>query len=225
MAKYPPPDALPGEPTRATLRAGTPVYRVHSTHRAPSAYNSRPSHAFYYGGRFDSTRYDPYGYLYLGFSIGAAVSEVLLRSLPFESDGGPRLLPRVAFERRSLSFLRLTADVEVVSLMSGADLAAVAQDSWLVHTEGADYPQTRDWGHWIRRQTKPWAQGFVWPSKREPADRVAILFDDRGRAPLLEPAGADPVDFGTEEGERWLNGVLAPYWTRTAPRVPELSAW
>jgi hypothetical protein len=225
MAKYPPPDAPPGEPTRATLRAGTPVYRVHSTHRAPTAYNTRPSHAFYYGGRFDSTRYDPYGYLYLGFSVGAAVSEVLLRSLPFESGGGPPLLPRVAFERRSLSFLRLAVDVEVVSLMSGADLAAVAQDSWLVHTEGADYPQTRDWGHWIRRQTKPWARGFVWPSKREPADRVAVLFDDRGEAPLLEPAGSDPVDFGTQEGERWLNGVLAPYWTRTAPRVPEPTTW
>jgi hypothetical protein len=146
------------------------------------------------------------------------VCEVLLRSLPFESDGSPRLLPREAFERRSLSFLRLAADVDVVSLMSGRDLAAVAQDSWLVHTEGADYPQTRDWGHWIRRQTKPWAQGFVWPSKREPADRVAILFDDRGDAPVLEATGADPIDFGTEDGERWLNGVLAPYRTQAAPR-------
>lgn len=66
--------------------------------------------------------------------------EVLLRSLPFDSDGGHRLLPRVAFERRSLSFLRLAADVEVVALMSGADLAAVAQDSWLVHTEARTVP-------------------------------------------------------------------------------------
>jgi hypothetical protein len=218
MGKFPPPEVLPGEPGRAVLRAGTPVYRVHSTHREPTTYNSRPSHAFYYGGRFDSTPYDPYGYLYVGFGVGAAVCEVLLRSLPFESDGSPRLLPREAFERRSLSFLRLAADVDVVSLMSGRDLAAVAQDSWLVHTEGADYPQTRDWGHWIRRQTKPWAQGFVWPSKREPADRVAILFDDRGDAPVLEATGADPIDFGTEDGERWLNGVLAPYRTQAAPR-------
>jgi hypothetical protein len=192
------------------------VYRVHSTHRAPTAYNTRPSHAFSHGGRFDSTRYDPYGYLHLGFSVGAAVSEVLLRSLPFDSDGGPRLLPRVAFERRSLSFLRLAADIEVVSLMPGADLAAVAQDLRLVHAEGADHPQTGDWGHWIRRQTGPWAQGFVRPSKREPADRVAILFDDRGEAPLREPTGAGPLDFGTQEGERWLKGVPR----RTGPGPP-----
>ncbi|KUO15715.1 RES family NAD+ phosphorylase [Streptomyces dysideae] len=220
MGRYPPPDAPPDEPIRATLRAGTPVYRVHSTHRAPTAYHTRPSHAFSYGGRFDSTPYDPYGYLCVGFGVGAAVSEVLLRSLVFEGDGTERLLPRVAFEGRSLSFLRLAADIEVVSLMSGADLAAVAQDSWLVRTEGADRPRTRDWGHWIRRQTKPWAQGFVWPSKHEPADRMAILFDDRGDPPPLEPTGADPVDFGTQDGERRLNGILAPYRTRTAPAVP-----
>ncbi|MDT0393227.1 MULTISPECIES: RES family NAD+ phosphorylase [Streptomyces] len=220
MPKYPPPDELPGEPARAVLPAGTPLYRVHTTHRDPVAYNSRPSHAFYFGGRFDGTPYDRYGYLYAGFSPGAAVCEVLLRSLAFPGDGGPRLLPRTAFERRSLSFLRLAEDTEVVSLMSASDLAALAQDPWLVHAEGADYPQTRDWGHWIRTHTKSWAQGFVWPSKRDPADRVAVLFDDRGRAPALEPAGAPPVDFGTEEGERWLNGVLTPYLARTAPHMP-----
>ncbi|MFE4451778.1 RES family NAD+ phosphorylase [Streptomyces sp. NPDC056796] len=220
MGRFPPPDALPGEPSRCVLRAGTPLYRVHSTHRDAVEYNSRLSHPFYFGGRFDSTPHDPYGYAYVGFGAGAAVCEVLLRSLPFESGAGPRLLPREAFERRSLSFLRLARDVRAVSLMSGADLAAVAQSSWLVHTEGADYPQTRDWGHWIRRQTGGWAEGFVWPSKREPADRVAILFDDRGEAPALEPTGAPRVDFGTEEGERWLNGVLAPYGTQAAPRLP-----
>ncbi|MGW6740032.1 RES family NAD+ phosphorylase [Streptomyces sp. NPDC055025] len=218
MPKYPPPDVLPGKPNRATLPAGTPVFRVHTTHREATGFNSRAAHPFYYGGRFDSTTYEKYGFLYLGFSAGAAVCEVLLRSMPFDSDGSPRLLPRVAFERRSLSFLRLTADIEVVSLMSGTDLAAVAQDTWLVHTEGADYPQTRDWGHWIRRRTEPWAQGFVWPSKREPADRVAVLFQDRcGTAPL-ESAGPGPVDFGTRRGEEWLNGVLAPYRAHTAPR-------
>ncbi|MET9604687.1 RES family NAD+ phosphorylase [Streptomyces sp. NPDC006512] len=219
MPKYPPPDAPPGEPNRATLPAGTPVYRVHGTHRAPTAFNSRPAHPFYYGGRFDGTPYDPYGYLYLGLGAGAAVCEVLLRSIPFDSDGSVRLLPRTAFERRSLSLLRLTADVDVVPLVSGADLASVAQDPWLVHAEAADYPQTRDWGHWIRRRSAPWAQGFVWPSKREPADRVAVLFEDRcGTAPPLEEVAAGRVDFGTPEGEEWLNAVLAPYRTRAAPR-------
>ncbi|MFD7555656.1 RES family NAD+ phosphorylase [Streptomyces sp. NPDC059835] len=220
MPKYPPPERPSGEPNRVTLPAGTPVYRVHGSHRDATGFNPRPAHAFYYGGRFDSTPYEKYGYLYVGFGVGAAVCEVLLRSIPFDGDG-TRLLQREAFERRSLSFLRLATDVDVVSLMSGRDLTAVAQDTWLVHTEGADYPQTRDWGHWIRRTAAPWAQGFVWPSKREPADRVAVLFEDRCGEPPLEPTGAPRIDFGTEEGERWLNAVLAPYRTQTAPRPHE----
>ncbi|WP_308340985.1 RES family NAD+ phosphorylase [Streptomyces sp. JJ36] len=205
------------------LAEGTPVYRVHSSHRSPTAFNTVPAQALYGGGRFDSTPHRPCGFLYLGFSVGAAVSETLLRSLPFGGDGGPRLLPRAAVARRCLSFLRLAAPTEVVSLMSGADLAAVGQDSWLVHAECPEYPQTRDWGHWIRDRAAPWAQGFVWPSKREPADRVSVLFDDRCPAPPLEPTGAAPVDFGTPEGERWLNGVLAPYCTRVAPAAPGAS--
>ncbi|MFD0429570.1 RES family NAD+ phosphorylase [Streptomyces zhihengii] len=84
MPKYPPPEALPGEPVRAVLPAGTPVYRVHGTHRDATAFNTRQAHPFYYGGRFDSTVYEPYGYAYIGLSVGAAVCEVLLRSVPFE---------------------------------------------------------------------------------------------------------------------------------------------
>lgn len=220
MPNYRPPAMLPGTPTRVTLPAGTPVYRVHASHRSATAFNPVPSHAFYDGGRFDSTPYQAYGFLYVGFGVGAAVSEVLLRSIPFAADGGTRLVPRATVEGRSLSFLRLTVDLEMVSLMSGADLAAVGQDSWLVHTECSEYPQTRDWGHWIREQTKPWAQGFVWPSKREPADRVAILFEDRCDTAPLEPTGVAPVDFDTAEGERWLNGVLSAYCARVAPKTP-----
>ncbi|GHF48847.1 hypothetical protein GCM10010218_32920 [Streptomyces mashuensis] len=220
MPKYPPPAALPGPPAAVTLPAGTPVYRVHGTQRDACAFNPTRAHPFYAGGRFDSTRYEEYDYTYVGLGVGAAVCEVLLRSVPFCGDGGaPRLLPRRAYAGYSLSFLRLATDVRLVSLVSGADLTAVAQDTWLVQAETPDYPQTRDWGHWIRHRTAPWAQGFVWPSKREPADRVAILFEDRCPVPPLEPAGAPPVDFGTPGGERWLNRVLAPYRTQAAPAV------
>ncbi|MBD0424523.1 RES family NAD+ phosphorylase [Streptomyces sp. TRM S81-3] len=218
MPNYPPPAALPRTPTKATLPAGTPVYRVHGSHRSATEFKAVPSPAFYEGGRFDSTPYHPYGFLYLGFGVGAAVSEVLLRDMPFDGTGAWRVLPRVRTARLCLSFLRLAADLELVSLMSGADLAAVGQDSWLIHADSREYPQTRDWGHWIRERTGPWAQGFVWPSKREPADRVAVLFEDRCPVPPLEPAGPPPVTFGTEDGERWLNGVLAPYCATVAPR-------
>ncbi|MEU8773572.1 RES family NAD+ phosphorylase [Streptomyces sp. NPDC048606] len=219
MPNQPPPATLPGVPRQAVLPAGTPLYRVHSSRRPGTAFNPVPAHELYGGGRFDATARAPFGFLYAGFGVGAAVSEVLLRSVPFRPDGGLRLLPRAAVARRSLSFLRLTEEIEVLSLMSGADLAAVGQDSWLIHAEPPEYPQTRDWARWIRERTQPWAAGFVWPSKREPADRATVLFEDRCPAKPLEADAAPPIDFGTPEGEHWLNQVLSGYGARVAPAV------
>ncbi|TGA89274.1 RES domain-containing protein [Streptomyces sp. MZ04] len=209
-----------GTPAKVTLARGTVLHRVHKSHREAAAFNPHPAHCLYGGGRFDGTSCDPYGYLYAGLSPAAAVCETLLRSLPFDPSGGPRLLPRVSVEGRRLSTLRLTTDVTVVSLMTAQELAAVHQDSWLVQTEAIDYAYTRDWAHWIRRHTDPWAQGFVWSSKREPGDRTVLLFGDRcpqGAVSAAEPVEGGGVDFGTAEGEQWLNSVLQPYHARLAP--------
>ncbi|WP_318199503.1 RES family NAD+ phosphorylase [Streptomyces sp. SCL15-4] len=216
MPNVPPPAALPGTPTKVTLPEGTALFRVHASALAGTAFNPVPADRLYGGGRFDATEARPYTYLYAGLAPAAAVCESLLRSVPFAADGGPRVLPRTGTVRKRCTFLRLVADVTVVSLMSGADLAAVGQDSWLVQAEAAEYPWTRNWGHWIRDRTEPWAQGFVWPSKREPADRVVILFGDRC-APDTVAESEPAVDFGTADGEDWLNSVLAPYHARVAP--------
>lgn len=217
MPNVPPPAALPGTPTKVTLPAGTALFRVHLSSRAGTGFNPAPADRLYGGGRFDATENRPYAYLYAGLEPTAAVCESLLRSVPFAPDGGPRVLPRAGVVRKRFTFLRLAADVTVVSLMSGADLAAVGQDSWLVQAEAAEYPWTRNWGHWIRDRTEPWAQGFVWPSKREPADRAVILFADRCATDTVAESEEPAVDFGTPEGEDWLNSVLAPYHARVAP--------
>ncbi|MET9735734.1 RES family NAD+ phosphorylase [Streptomyces sp. NPDC006458] len=217
MPNVPPPAALPGTPTKVTLPEGTPLFRVHSSARSATAFNPAPADRLYGGGRFDGTDGRPYSCLYAGLEPAGAVCEVLLRSVPFAADGGPRLLPRAGVVRRSFSFLRLAADVTVVSLMSGADLASVGQDAWLVQAEAAEYPWTRNWGHWIRDRTEPWAQGFVWPSKREPADRAVILFGDRCARDAVAESETSAVDFATPDGEDWLNSVLAPYHARVAP--------
>ncbi|MFF9527048.1 RES family NAD+ phosphorylase [Streptomyces achromogenes] len=216
MPNVPPPAALPGTPTKVTLPEGTSLFRVHASALAGAAFNPVPAGRLYGGGRFDATEDRPYTYLYAGLAPAAAVCESLLRSVPFAADGGPRLLPRTGIARKRCTFLRLATDVTVVSLMSGADLAAVGQDSWLVQAEAAEYPWTRNWGHWIRDRTEAWAQGFVWPSKREPADRVVILFGDRCATDTVTEC-APAVDFGTPDGEDWLNTVLAPYHARLAP--------
>ncbi|MGW1175060.1 RES family NAD+ phosphorylase [Kitasatospora sp. NPDC002543] len=217
MVNVRPPEKLPGNPTRVTLAAGTELVRVHSARRAATAFNGNPADCFYGGGRFDGTALDDYGFLYAGLTVEAAVCETLLRSIPFDPAAGPRLVQRAAVRGRRLSFLRLAADVTVVSLVAGRDLASVAQDAWLVQAEAAEYPFTRAWGHWIRAHTAPWSQGFVWPSKREPADRAAVLFLDRCPAGAVEPAGVPPIDLDTPEGLRRLNAVLAPYHAQVAP--------
>jgi hypothetical protein len=211
-----PPGGLPGSPAPTTLPGGTPLFRLHSSRRAGTAFNPVPAHSFYGGGRFDATDADRYGFAYAGLTAAAAVCESLLRSMPFDATGAARLVPRAAVRGRRLSFLRLAADVTVVPLLSGRDLSAVAQDPWLVQTEAADYPFTRHWGHWIRGEAD-WAQGFTWRSKREPDDRVVVLFDDRCPPHALEPTGLPAVDFDTPDGERWVNSVLDPYQARIAP--------
>ncbi|MFG2317992.1 MULTISPECIES: RES family NAD+ phosphorylase [Streptomyces] len=217
MPNYRPPEELTGDPGKVTLARGTLLYRVHGSHRGAADFNPKPSHCLYGGGRFDATAHDPYGYLYTGLSGAAAVCETLLRSLPFDPLGGPRLLPRAAVRGRRLSTLRLTADLCVLPLMSARDLAAVHQDTWLVHTEAQEYPYTRDWAHWIRRHTEPWAQGLVWSSKREPADRTVVLFGDRCRPGTLRCEEEGAVDFDTAEGRDWLNSMLLPYYVHLAP--------
>ncbi|MFJ5776136.1 RES family NAD+ phosphorylase [Streptomyces sp. NPDC093094] len=217
MPRARPPVALPGTPTRTVLPAGTPLFRIHSAARQATGHRDVPTPCLYGGGRFDATPCHRYGFLYAGLSVPAAVCETLLRSVPFAVDGTPRAVPRAAVRGRRLSFLRLDADVRMVCLVSGRDLAAVAQDSWLVQAEAVDYPYTRDWGHWIREHTESWAQGFVWTSKREPAHRAAVLFDDRPTAPAVAETGQPPVDFDTPQGEQWLNDVLEAYGARLAP--------
>jgi hypothetical protein len=220
MPKGPPPPFPPGTPAKTVLPPGTLLYRVHKARRSAIATNPVPSHIFYGGGRFDATERARYGYLYAGLTAQAAVGEVLLRSLPFDPGGGNRLLHHNSVAGRRLSFLRTTAELSLVSLVTGRDLAAVAQDSWLVQTESGDYPFTRDWGHWIREHTGPWAQGFLWPSKREPADRAVVLFADRCPEGLLADSGERPVDLDTPKGMAWLNDLLDPYATRLAPPPP-----
>ncbi|MEU8462185.1 RES family NAD+ phosphorylase [Streptomyces sp. NPDC029003] len=217
MPNYRPPAAPEGTPAKVTLPAGTPLYRVHSARRAACAFNPVPSHCLYGGGRFDATACDPYGYLYAGFTPAAAVSETLLHSLPFDPAGGARLVPRVSVTGRRLSALRLTEPVDLVALVTGPDLAAVHQDGWLVQAEARDYPYTRDWAHWIRGHTDPWAQGFLWSSKREPGERALVLFADRCPAGLLAATGEEPVDFATPEGRGVLDEILLPYRARLAP--------
>jgi hypothetical protein len=220
MPPTPPPARLRGMPNRVLLPAGTRLWRVHQRRYPSDAFNPQGANEHFGGGSFDSTRSDPYPFLYAAFTGTTAVAEVLLRGLPFD-DRGARILPRKMLAGRRLSVVELTGDVTLVALLSALDLAAVGQDEWLVQAEAAAYGQTRHWAHWLRHQAT-WAQGFIWPSKRNLPEHAVVLFGDRCPPGLLQ-ATPDPLpeDLDTLKGALLLRRLLAPYGVTV--RLPQTS--
>lgn len=217
MPCVPPPARYRGTPCRSVLPACTQLYRVHRRDRAPLEFSPAVADTLYGGGRFDPTSGDEYPYLYAAFSARTALAEVLLRGLPF-NDRGTRILPRAAVRERRLSSIELTTEVTLLALTTSAELAAVSQDEWLIHSEAAAYPQTRGWATWLRRQA-PWAQGLVWPSKRDVGEKAVLLFGDRCPPSDLRLGDLPAVDLGDDLGRKWLNDMLADY--RVTIRPPQ----
>jgi RES domain len=221
VGNFQPPNAPPAAPTVVILAAGTRLSRVHSSRFAASQFNPTLADAHWGGGRFDATQADPYGYLYAASDDESAVCETLLRDLPL-APGGGRLLPRAAVAGRVLSRLVLSAEVALVSLCSGQDLARLGQsDNWLVSCPSSEYGYARRWGQAIRAWA-PAAVGLVWPSRRDPSKRACVFFGDRFSAALDEDGGGVPptpgglpLDSGV--GMRYLLEILARYWVTLAP--------
>ncbi len=184
MSNEPPPADFDGTPSSCFLPAGTVLSRVHSARFDVSIFNPTLADAHWGGGRFDATEEDRYAYLYAAGDDATAITEALLRDLPID-DQGARLLPHIATQDRRISWLRARTNLQLVTLRSGEDLAAVAQDTRLVHAPANDYGKTRRWAHAIRSWA-PWAQGFTWYSRLEPRGVAYILFGDRCSPDRLE---------------------------------------
>ncbi|MFC4588603.1 RES family NAD+ phosphorylase [Sphaerisporangium corydalis] len=214
-----PPPRYAGQPNRTVLPPGTRLWRVHYRSVAPDAFTRPRAEAFFGGGRFDGTAAgDPYDFYYAGLDASTALAEVFLRDLTFGADG-MRVLPHATVAHRRASLLRTVAPLRLISLVTGPDLAAVAQDDWLVHADAHEYPKTRRWAQWMRGQA-PWAQGLVWSSKRDAGKKALVLFGDRLAGGALSASPAAFVDLDAPAGTAWVNATLAPYRTVVAsPRV------
>lgn len=222
MANVKPPAAPPGTPKLTTVSAGTVLYRVHQKAHPADSFNPNPCHRYYGGGRFDGTDDDPYPFLYAGGTVDNCIAETLLRDLPI-ADTGARCLSRKQVRGRRISAVTITADIEVVSLVSGKDLGAVAQDPWLTVADPCDYAQTRHWGHWIRQHART-AGGYMWQSRREPMTMSYVLFGDRVPRSTVVDTPGDPglplglrVDFDSTPGLLHLRRKLGQ-WNVTIDR-------
>lgn len=214
-----PPLRFTATPHRHVIARESTVFRLHHRARGAGGFKPGPTDANAHGGRFDGTVEDPFPSYYAGLSVTTALAEVLLRNVG-PGDDGLRLIRRPKIAGIRLSAVRTTRELSLVSLLTGPALAAVAQDSWLVHEEGEQaYQKTRRWASWIRGQA-PWADGLIWDSKRDTGKPALVLFGDRCAADALD--GDEPefhIDLDTPIGEAWLSRMLVPYHAAVAPAV------
>ncbi|MEV6957435.1 RES family NAD+ phosphorylase [Streptomyces sp. NPDC051183] len=198
------------DPNREVIPAGTELWRVHKSRYGPAQFNPTLADLHFHGGRFEGTVLDPYRSLYVANSALTAVAESVLRSVPWTGDR--RQVPYAAVHERTLSVLRTTRELTLVSLIGEKDLAAVHQTANLLDDERS-YPMARRWASEIRAQA-PDAMGLVWLSRRNRPLHAMVLFHDRFddcHCNALEVLpGRGIADLGSPEGIEEVNGLLDP---------------
>jgi RES domain len=214
----PPPEKYSCRPNRWVMPAGTTLWRVHHMKYGPADFNKEAADRHFGGGRFDATDDAVYPFLYGALADTTAVAETLLRDLAFPAVR-KRTLPRKSLSGRRLSSIETTTELHLVSLISGKDLAAVKQDTWLIHSEAKDYAFTRRWAHWLRDQA-PWAQGFVWNTRRELGELAAVLFGDRCSPGALRAIRPPGLELDDAAGASQLNAMLGAYDVHVYPPRP-----
>lgn len=198
------------DPNLKVIPAGTELWRVHKSKYGPVQFNPTLADLHLGGGRFEGTVLDPYRSLYVADSALTAVAESVLRSAPWT--GGRRRIPYVSVHGRTLSVLRTTRELTLVSLIEEKDLAAVLQTANLLDDERS-YPMARRWTSEIRAQA-PDAMGLVWQSRRNRPEHSVVLFHDRFddcHCNALEVLpGRGIADLGSPEGFEEVNALLDP---------------
>ncbi|WP_225101594.1 RES family NAD+ phosphorylase [Streptomyces sp. CoH27] len=213
--QIPPPQGVPMDPVWHALPAGTLLWRCHEEQYRAGEFNPNVAHEYFKGNRFDPTEKDPYPYVYAALDPVTALSEVLLRSVEFDT-GGVRLIPWAQASRYVLSAVRTTAELSLVDLTSAEGLAAVWQDHWLVDSE--EYAGTRYWVRVIRERRAD-AQGLWWTSKRCRPRPALLLFQDRCPEAPLDPVPEQCLRLASADDLKGVNRLLAPL--RAVVSVPE----
>jgi hypothetical protein len=213
-----PPHELPGTPTRYVLPAGTTLWRVHGSARRVDEYDTPRLTKGFGGGRFDSEGPAGFPYLYCSPDAGTALAERFVGDLDFSATA-TRMLRRKALQKQTASVCRTTTDLDLLSLVSGPDLAAVGQDGWLLSARGADLDLTRRWAVWLRERVR-WAQGFVWQSSVDMPKTTMVLFGDACDSMALEPVDGMAYRLDDPDREGWLRYQLKPHHVVIDPVAP-----
>ena len=204
-----------GTPSLFRLPAGTVLTRLHSAEFEVTDFNPTVAEDAIQGGRFDATPEDEYAFLYAAGDDATAVSEALLRDIPGD-DRGMRALLTTRLHGVRIGWIRTSQELQLVSLRSGTDLAAIGQNPWLTTASADEYGMTRLWASAIR-EWAPWAQGLTWRSRREPEGFAYILFADRCPVRCLEeavrgmPLQLAERNIGSGFGRLYVDEILTRY--------------
>ncbi|MBG0851830.1 RES family NAD+ phosphorylase [Streptomyces spinoverrucosus] len=223
MSGFYPMTSLELRPVRHVIPEDTRLWRVHNARYAPDEFNPTLADPFdpRQGSRFDGTVLDPYHSLYLADTATTALSESVLRSRPFERSESMRIIPYVTVRGRSLSVLRTTCELVLVSLIGATDLAAVCQNTLLLEDE-SNYVQARHWAREIRAQA-PDVMGLIWQSRHNRPQHVLVLFHDRFGHHDGKPFEVLPddgvADLGSKDGVRRANRLLEPLRAKVSEPV------
>jgi hypothetical protein len=214
-----PPAACPGHPVTSTLPAGSVLYRVHPADRPAHAFNPTPRPPPLPGDPVEGGRFDgidgSYAYLYAALTEEGAFCESFVRDLDY-ARSGPRPLPWAQVSGKVVSTVRTRRDVELVEIQ-GAAAEQLGQDDWLTRCDEDAYPLTRRWAAAVRAWLPPpHRDGLGWQSKRDPQQRVVVLWGEPAGAAtgcqVLEPDDAthsEALDGGF--GLVRLSAFLAPW--------------
>jgi hypothetical protein len=200
-------DKRKATPVIVPLPIGTELWRVHPDDRPATDFNEMYADEVFGGSRFDGTPGDPYSFLYAAMDCQTALLETLGRSLPFDHRGW-RLILRRSVRHQCISQMEVTTQLQLISLMTGEQLAAVCQDEWLVQADPEQYSHTRRWCSWLRK-CAPSAQGIVWPSRRNLGHQAIVLFGDKCGGPVAELVPDSTVALYTDDGAAFINDRLA----------------
>jgi hypothetical protein len=219
MPDYLPPADYSGTPHRYLLPAETVLWRVHRQKQDPTDFTKYQENRRFQYTRFSGSGADPYASWHASPDAPTILAGILLRSMPVPATGY-RLVRRVTVAGQRASALSTSMELDLVSLRSTADLAAVAQDTWLIHAGDIHDPMLRRWASWIRAQAL-WAAGFIWPPRMAAEHHLIVLFDDRCKADVFDPEPITHFDLADEAGAAWLNWMLRPYRAGIRPpRAP-----
>lgn len=195
------------------------LFRVHRADRPAQAFNPTPrpppsAGDPVEGGRFDSID-GSYTSLYAALTEEGAFCESFVRDLDY-TRAGPRPLTWARVSDKVLSTVRTRHDVELVEIQ-GAAAEQLGQDDWLTRCDEDAYPLTRRWAGAVRAWLPaPFPAGLGWQSKRDPLQRVMVLWGEPAGATtgcqVLEPdgiAGGEALDGGF--GLVKLSAFLVPW--------------